>query len=92
MSFREGTRYYGAPERVSVSSSSAQSSAINSGEVLLHATTACYVVMGSDPTATTTTGIPLIAGEKFHLRVNPGHKVAVIRDTADGYLFVVPAN
>jgi hypothetical protein len=91
MSFREGTRAYGVPQRVSVSSSSAQSSALTEvDEVLLHATTACYVLAGSNPTVTTSTGLPLIAGEKFHMRVSPGSKIAVIRDSADGFLFIVP--
>ncbi len=91
MSFREGTRAYGVPQRVSVSSVSAQSSVLTEiDEVLLHATTACYVVTGSNPTATTSTGIPLVAGEKFHMRVTPGTRIAVIRDSADGFLFIVP--
>jgi hypothetical protein len=85
-----GTRAYGDAERVAVSSSSAQSSAIYAVEVLLHASTKCYVKTGSNPTAAATTSIPLEAGEKFHLRLTYGHKIAVIRDSADGYLHIVP--
>jgi len=92
MSFREGTRAYGPPQRVAVSSSSTQSSAISGyAEVLLHATTACYVLTGTSPTVTAATGMPLIAGEKFHIRIADGSKIAVIRDSADGFLYIMPA-
>ena len=86
--YREGSRAYGTVQRVSVSSSSGQSTAIEADEVMMHATTACYVVAGSNPTATTSTGIPLVAGEKFHMRIVPNSKIAVIRDSTDGYLFI----
>ena len=92
MSFREGTRAYGPPQRVAVSSSSAQSAVISGyGEVLMHATTACYVLCGTSPTVTAATGMPLIAGEKFHMRITDGSRIAVIRDSADGFLYIMPA-
>jgi hypothetical protein len=86
-----GTRSYGAGSRISVGSSSSQSSAVTATEVLLHASTKCYVKAGSDPTAVADgDSIPLEAGEKFHMRITSGHKIAVIRDSADGYLHIVP--
>lgn len=85
-----GTRTYGAAAtRVSVSGTSAQSAAITGTEVLLHASTRCFVAAGSNPTATTN-DIPLESGEKFHMRITSGHKIAVLQDSASGYLNVVP--
>jgi len=83
-----GTRAYGAVERVAVGAASAQSGAIVASEVLLHASVKCYVLAGADPTATDATAIPLEAGEKFHMRITSGHKIAVIRDDADGFLHI----
>lgn len=83
-----GTRAYGPVERVGVATASAQSAAIAATEILLHASTKCYVLAGASPTATAATGIPLEAGEKFHMRITSGHKVAVIRDAADGFLHI----
>lgn len=85
-----GTRAYASGERVSVASASAQSSAITATEVLLHATVRCFVLAGANPTAANTTSIPLEPGEKFHMRITSGHKIAVIRDTADGFLNINP--
>jgi hypothetical protein len=93
MSFREGTRRYSFFEKVAVSSTSAQSAALTEcDEVLLCATKAMWVTLGSDPTATTSNSIPLIAGEKFHLRVTPGYKIAAIRDSEDGSLVICRSN
>jgi len=88
---RTGTRTYGTVERVSVGSSANQSGAITATEVLLHASAKCYVLAGSGtPSPTASTGIPLEAGEKFHMRITSGHKIGVIRDAADGYLHIAP--
>lgn len=87
--FRDSTRAYGTVERVAVSSTSAQSStAITSTEVLLHASTKLYFLVGANPTVTVTTGIPLEAGEKFHVQVTNGQKIAFIRDSSDGYVHI----
>ncbi len=83
-----GTRAYGAIERVASGAASAQSGAITATEVLLHASKRCYVLAGANPTASATTAIPLEAGEKFHMRITSGHKIAVIRDTEDGFLHI----
>lgn len=85
-----GTRAYGtALTRVAVAAASAQSAAIAATEVLLHASTRCFVAIGANPTATVN-DIPLEAGEKFHARLTSGHRVAVLRDAADGFLNIVP--
>jgi hypothetical protein len=74
---------------VTVAGSSAQSAAITGTEVLVHASTRCFIAAGSNPTATTN-DIPLESGEKFHLRITSGHKIAVLQDTAGGFLNVIP--
>lgn len=85
-----GTRAYKtALARVAVASASAQSAAVVGAEVLVHASTRCFIAIGADPVATTN-DIPLEAGEKLHLRLTSGHKIAVLRDTADGFLNVIP--
>lgn len=83
-----GTRAYGTIERVASGAASTQSSPIAATEVLLHASKRCYVLSGANPTASATTAIPLEAGEKFHMRITSGHKIAVIRDTEDGFLHI----
>lgn len=87
-----GTRAYayGAIQRISVGATDTDSTAITATEVLLYASVRCYILPGADPTATNSNGIPLEAGEKFHLRITSGHKISVIRDVADGYLHIIP--
>ena len=88
---RTGTRSYGTVQRVGVESTANQSAAIAATEVLLHASVKCYVLAGSsNPAPSASTGIPLEAGEKFHMRITSGHKIGVIRDAADGYLHIAP--
>lgn len=87
-----GTRAYGAAAtRVAYTGTSAQSAAITGTEVLLHncGTARCYVTSASNPTATVN-DIPIEAGEKFHLRITSGHKIAAIQDSAGGNLNIVP--
>lgn len=87
-----GTRAYGtAATRVAYSGTSAQSAAITGTEVLVHncGTARCYIKAGANPTATAN-DIPLETGEKFHLRITTGDKIAVIQDSASGNLNVVP--
>jgi hypothetical protein len=90
MSFREGTRAYGTPVTRTISGSSAQSAALDGyDEVCLFNgdTSICYFAIGSSPTATTSSH-PLAAGERLHVQITPGSKVAVI-GTA-GTLFIIP--
>lgn len=79
----------GVNQNVAVSSSSATTSnAVGTPFVRLASTTACYVVFGTNPTATTS-GVLINAGavgEVFKIPV--GYKVAAIRVSADGVLSV----
>lgn len=86
-----GTRAYGTTERIAIGDETGQSSAIAATEVMIHASVRCFVKTGADPAAVSNgDSIPIEAGEKFHMRITSGHKVAVIRDTVDGYLHVTP--
>lgn len=64
-------------------------------EVMLTASTDCYVAFGTSSgvsvAATDAAALRLFAGERFHLRLAAGiTHYAVIRDSADGYLRVTP--
>ena len=88
-----GTRAYGTPAaRVAVGVATAYSSTIAATEVLLHASTRCFVqvVAATGTPAVTNDAIPLEAGEKFHLRLTSGLRIGVVRDTADGFLNIIP--
>jgi hypothetical protein len=91
---RIGTRAYGTVQRVAVTASTAICNAIAATEVLLHAKgAACYVqavAATGTPTVDPATAIPLEAGEKFHMRITSGQRIATIRDTADGFLHIAP--
>lgn len=87
-----GTRAYGTPlARLAVGAASAYSAVIAATEVMLHASTRCFVgAIGPTGTPTLTSDyIPLEAGEKFHLRLS-GQRIGVIRDTTDGFLNIIP--
>lgn len=86
---------WGAIASVAISASSAQSSALTVGpyglEIELCADTDCYVLIGANPTATTSSRF-LAAGAAWTIRLDQtGLKVAVIRKSADGKLTILPA-
>ena len=86
-----GTRLYGTTVRLAVGAASAASAVLGVDEVCLHASVKCYVKNGADPTAVANgDSIPLEAGEKFHMQLAFADKIAVIRDTADGFLHISP--
>lgn len=70
-------------------SSSAQSSAIGAGTTIVRlvCTEDCHVAFGSNPTATTSS-MYLPANTPEYFGVTGGHKVAVIRTSADGVLHI----
>lgn len=83
-----GTRAYGAGQQVAIGAASAASTGLAATEVLLHASARCFIRVAT--AATAGAGIPLEAGEKFHLRLTSGQQIHVIRDTVDGVLNIVP--
>ena len=91
--YREGTRTYGTTQVRSISGASAQSAAINGAEeVMLYNgdTSICFFKTGANPIADLTTSIPLGPGERLHVQISQGDKVAVIGTS--GNLYITPAN
>lgn len=77
--------------RIAISSSSVQSSALTGGSYLLANSQACYLAIGSNPTAANAAAaLPLFGPCLFTLNVPDQEKIAVIRDTTDGYLWIIP--
>ena len=79
-------------QRIASGATSARSTAVAASEIMLHASARCFVRIGDDTVAATAGAgsFPLEIGEKFHCRLTSGQFVAVIRDTADGFLTVMP--
>lgn len=90
------TRLYDwtAIQRVPAAAGSAVSTEpFEASEVMLMATVMMFVLVGDTNSiiASQTDGIPLIPGEKFHLRINPGQYIAAIREGAEtGTLYILP--
>lgn len=85
---------FAAGQRPAVSGTSNRITLARTPEVLLTANTRCFVRLG-DSTVTATAGagsIPIENGEKFHLQLNGATHLAVIQDTAAGFLTVVPCD
>lgn len=74
------------------SSTSVQSSAVNSDVVRLVSTSDCWVTMGANPTAAAGAGsFYLPAKSPLVVNMTAGNLIAVIRDTADGTLSILPS-
>lgn len=71
-------------------STAAQSAAFNAMTkcVRLVASTGCYVLFGSNPTATTSNGARLVTDTPEYFAVKAGDKLSVIQQTASGSLNV----
>jgi hypothetical protein len=79
-------------QKISITSSSAQSAALSEGVYLVSVSTACYLAIGSNPTASNgATNLPLFGAAQLALLVREGEKIAVIRDSADGAMWITPA-
>lgn len=62
---------------------------VNSTDIMLYATSDCYVSFGSSPTATKFSGSLFIpSGTYFDIVSNPGDNISVIGDTSAGKLYV----
>lgn len=78
-------------QRIAVAATAAQSTAISSELICLKSTTACYIKIGDNPTATVGAGsFPLAVDESFFIRMTPGQKLSVIRASADGFISIMP--
>ncbi len=88
---------YDQRQRLATSGTSAVSAEIAAQEVLLHATAAMHFTVGASNVTAIESGagantIPLEAGEKFHLLIEPGQFVAAIQASAAGVLYIVPVD
>ena len=63
-----------------------------SRELYVMATNRCFFLTGDNTvTAAAGTSHPLVADERFYLRIPAGHThIAYIRDTADGFITIMP--
>jgi hypothetical protein len=86
-------KYTGISQNITVAGTTAQATNAfdaNTWEIRVCSTTACWINIGVNPTATTGTGsvyLPANWAEFFH--VNPGQKIAAIQDTAGGKLNIM---
>ena len=78
----------GTTQTFTVNATSAQSTAIsNSNIVRILSTTNCHILMGTNPTATTSEiFISAFVPEYFEITVND--KIAAIRNTDDGIIYI----
>ena len=81
--------YIGTNQTVSITGTSAQSSAFQTGAriVRLFATQDCFVAIGSNPTATTSDCF-MPSGLVQYFGVQEGQKLAVIRSSSNGTLYI----
>lgn len=92
---RKSTRLYDWPngQKMAVGATTAASAAIDAIEVMICASARCFVTAGATPEAADAAdSIPLEVGEKLHIQIEPGWKVAAIRDVADGDLYLLPVD
>jgi hypothetical protein len=83
--------YIGTSQKKAFTAASAQSTALGSktSVVRLYATQDCHIKTGTNPTAVADgTCLFLPADTIAHIGVNAADKIAVIRDSADGNLFI----
>lgn len=85
--------YPNASQRLTVAATSVQSNAVDrqTSIVELFATTDCWVVFGSAPVAAANDGASffLPAGLFKYYGIEPGYKIAAIRSSSDGLLYVI---
>jgi len=85
----------GSSQTVSIASTSTASSATTAAvagqgddlTVTVYATADCFLAFGAAPTATSS-GHFLAAGERMYFRMTSGHKIAAIRKSGDGSLYL----
>lgn len=77
-------------QSVSMSTTSAQSAALNGGSALVQVNAACFVIRGKNPTATTAC-MPLVADVPYMMRgIAAGEKLAFIMASSTGTATITP--
>lgn len=83
----------GASQKVAISTTSAQSTAISTTDntVLVTPDTTCFVRQGSNPTAVSDgTDIILLANNQYRLSIGKGNKLAFITASGSGFVYITP--
>lgn len=81
----------GRSAAVAISSTSAQSAAINSDYALVTLTTAAFVRQGANPTAVSDgTDIYLLADITYRLNLKKGNKLAFKTSSSSGTAYITP--
>lgn len=81
----------GLSQAVSISSTSAQSAAITGKWAVIHATVACFMRRGTDPTALSDgTDQYLPASVSYRVAINSGDKIAFKTASASGTVYITP--
>lgn len=85
------TPVWGGGQSLSVGAVSTVSAPINATAIDVTVTTPCWVHAGLAPTAIKPSSYPLFASKlPYRLPWTPGHKLAVIRDEFDGFIYISP--
>ncbi|MEF3075160.1 hypothetical protein V2P20_08995 [Methylobacter sp. Wu1] len=81
----------GQTNAVSISTTSAQSSAINVEKVVIYSTVFCFVRQGANPTALSNgTDQPVPAETYLRVTLTPGNKLAFITASGTGTVYITP--
>lgn len=87
-----GYNWSAAVRRTSTATSAQTAAAIGFSEIAIFATQNAWVTFSTNPTAAADTAgnLYLSAGVLYHLQVDSTHKMAAIRDSADGAVHIIP--
>jgi hypothetical protein len=81
----------GQTNAVSISTTSAQSSAIDAEKVVIYSTVFCFVRQGANPTALSNgTDQPVPAENYLRVTLTPGNKLAFITASGTGTVYITP--
>jgi hypothetical protein len=80
----------GATLKLAVGAAHAESAAVGSALIRVLSTTDCHIVIGAAPVATADDML-VLANQPEYFHCNPADLVSVIRDSADGSLYITGA-
>lgn len=81
----------GLSQKVAISTTSAQSTALNVDYAIVTPDTVCFIRQGADPTALAT-GVDqiLMANQSYRVNIKRGNKLAFKTATGSGYVYITP--
>lgn len=78
-------------QRISITASAVSSGTLTGGMYFVCPSKACFIAFGTAPVATNgATNFPFFGPANVPFLIAEGDKVSVIRDSEDGYLWLVP--